>query len=317
MNERNLSKGDPSTRAKAIHVAPAILAIAAILAGSLFAACSSAADDDGSSVSSTMGDPDLAAYVCDGNVAMLPGTLQYVPIGTTGTAQTRGYVEYVPKDYLKKAAWPVIINLHGDGELGDGTTVNTLKAFSYSCLPGMIDRDTWDDKHRFIVLSPQFASYDDRSADNVREFVRFAKANYRIDGSRIYFTAVSGGGVALARYLNKYGDEDAAAILPVSCYVSPASPIVWKAVPIWFLCGAADTTVGPANIVKNYDALVAAKAPITPRITLYTGVGHDANSANKSYSPATMDNEVEAEFQGIALTPYSNPYDWLLQYRKP
>ena len=180
----------------------------------------------------------------------------------------------------------------------------------------MIYQDSWDAKHRFIVLSPQFASYDDRSADNVREFVRFAKANYRIDPTRIYFTSVSGGGVALARYLNKYGDEDAAAILPVSCYISPASPIIWKDVPIWFLCGAADDTVQPDNIVKNYNALVAAKASVTPRITLYTKVGHDGNSVNKSYSPANMDNKLESAYAGITLTPYSNVYDWLLLYQK-
>ncbi len=269
-----------------------------------------------SSAGSTMDDKSLASYVCSANIAATPGSLQYLPIGAAGAPQKRGYVEYVPQDYQKKSAWPCIINLHGDGELGDGTTAEKLKVFSYSCLPGMINKDTWDDKHRFIVLSPQFASYDDRSGDNVREFVRFAKANYRIDPTRIYFTAVSGGGVALANYLNKYGNEDAAAILPVSCYVSPASPIIWKNAPVWFLCGAADTTVGPANLVKNYNALVAAKAPVTPRITLYTGVGHDANSVNKSYSPALMDNKLETTYQGIALTPYSNVYDWLLQYQK-
>ena len=295
-----------------------------VIAGALLAGCGSGsgastgtgASTDTATTGSTMDDQTLAPYACAANIAAKPGSLQYLPIGAAGTRQKRGYVEYVPEDYLKKNAWPCIINLHGDGELGDGATVEKLKVFSYSCLPAMINQDAWDARHRFIVLSPQFASYDDRSADNVREFVRFAKANYRIDPTRIYFTSVSGGGVALARYLNTYGDEDAAAILPVSCYVSPASPIIWKNAPVWFLCGAADTVVGPANLVKNYTALVAAKAPVTPRITLYTGVGHDANSVNKSYAPAKMDNKVETTYQGIALTPYSNVYDWLLLYQK-
>lgn len=291
-----------------------------ILGLTVLAGCSGSgagsADPDNPSAESTMDDRTLAAYACTANIAINPGSLAYLPIGTAGSPQTRGYVEYVPKDYAKKTSWPCIINLHGDGELGDGTTVEKLQVFNYSSLPGMIYQDSWDAKRRFIVLSPQFVSYDDRSADNVRDFVRFAKANYRIDPARIYFTSVSGGGVALARYLNKYGDEDAAAILPVSCYISPASPIIWKDVPIWFLCGAADMTVKPDNIVSNYNALVKAKAAITPRITLYTGVGHDGNSCNKSYSPATMDNTVETEYAGITLTPYSNVYDWLLQYRK-
>lgn len=300
------------TKEKALLIAVLALAFTAtVLAG-----CSGSGAGSDSGNGSTMDDQTLAAYVCTKNIASNPGSLGYLPIGTAGTPQTRGYVEYVPPDYTKKDSWPCIINLHGDGEFGDGTTTEKLKVFSYSCLPGMINNDTWDAKHRFIVISPQFLNYDDRTADNVREFVRFAKANYRIDPTRIYFTSVSGGGVALARYLNKYGNEDAAAILPVSCYISPAPPIIWKDVPIWFLCGAADTTVQPDNIVSNYNALVKAKAAVTPRITLYTKVGHDSNSTTKSYSPANMDNKLETEYKGITLTPYSNVYDWLLLYQK-
>lgn len=307
---KSIGRAAPHSRPRAIS--PIAVALIAILT---LTGCAGASDS-GAATGSTMDDPTLAPYACSANIAAKPGSLQYLPVGAAGAPQKRGYVEYVPEGYFKKDAWPCIINLHGDGELGDGTSIEKLKVFSYSCLPGMINQDSWDAKHRFIVLSPQFASYADRSAANVRDFLLFAKANYRIDPTRIYFTAVSGGGVALGNYLNAYSGGDAAAVLPVSCYVPPTSSATWKNVPVWFLCGAADTTVGPANIVKNYNALIAAKAPVTPRITLYTGVGHDTNSVNKSYSPAKMDNKLETEYQGITLTPYSNVYDWLLQYQK-
>jgi len=264
-------------------------------------------------------DTTLSKYVCSSNIATTPGTLKLLPIGTTGTAQKRGYAEYVPPNYLTVSKWPCIINLHGDGELGDGSSETVLQPFQYSCLPGMIAQDNWDKKHRFVVLSPQFSSYDDRSALNVHEFIQYAKANYNIDVNRIYLTAVSGGGVALGNYLSKYSGGEAAAVLPVSCYLPPISSAAkWNSVPVWFMCGAADSTVKPSNVIANYKALFASDtAPtVAPRITLYTGVGHDANSANKSYSPATMDNQVETVFDSVALVPYSNVYDWLLQYHR-
>lgn len=264
-------------------------------------------------------DPSLVPYVCTQNLATTPGKLKLLPIGTTGAPQIRGYVEYVPSNYANQTGWPCIINLHGDGELGDGKTEASLQSFVYSCLPGMIQQDTWDSQHRFVVLSPQFASYADRTGANVHTFIQYAKANYKIDPKRIYLTAVSGGGVALGNYLVGYSGGEAAAALPVSCYVPPITQAAkWKQVPVWLMCGSADTTVGTANVLKVYTTLMAATPPpiVTPKITLYTGVGHDANSVNKSYAPALMDNHFETELSGVALVPYSNIYDWMLQYHR-
>ena len=261
-------------------------------------------------------DPTLAQYVCKSNIATTPGLLKLLPNGTTGAAQTRAYAEYVPSNYSSNNNWPCIINLHGDGELGDGSSIASMQSFTYSCLPGMIYTDNWDKNHRFVVLSPQFSSYNDRTAANVNTFIQYAKANYKIDVTRIYLTAVSGGGVALGNYLSTYSGGEAAAVLPVSCYVPPTSSAKWKSVPVWFLCGAADSTVKPSNVINNYKAIMTVPPSVLPRITLYTGVGHDGNSVNKTYSPASNDNKFETIYKGVSLVPYSNIYDWLLQYHK-
>jgi len=261
-------------------------------------------------------DPAVAKYACAKNIATTPGKLKSLPIGTAGAPQTRGYVEYVPPNYASDYGWPCIINLHGDGELGDGKTEAALLPFYNSCLPGMINNGTWDRKNRFVVLSPQFVDYADRTGANVNTFIQYAKANYKIDVTRIYLTAVSGGGVALGSYLDTYSGGEAAAVLPVSCYAPPTNSKKWKSVPVWFLCGASDTTVHPENLITHYNALIAAGAPVKPKITLYTGVGHDSNSVNKSYSPELNDNTFETTFSGVPLVPYSNIYDWMLQYHK-
>jgi len=293
-----------------------IIIIFSILLIRILGSCSTKKDDYGY-IDNVTADTSLAKYVCHFNIATMPGTLKLLPVGITGTGQTRGYAEYVPENYSSNYNWPCIINLHGDGELGDGKTEAILQSFKYSCLSGMIFNDNWDKRHRFVVLSPQFSSYDDRSAKNVFTFIQYAKANYKIDVKRIYLTAVSGGGVALGNYLATYAGGEAAAVLPVSCYVPPiSSSAKWKSVPVWFMCGAADSTVKPYNVVKNYNAIVAASPAVNPRITLYTGVGHDINSVNKSYSPETMDNNCESSYRGITLVPYSNVFDWLLQYHR-
>jgi len=283
----------------------------------LLSACGGTADPN--CKSNVALDSSLSSLVGNGKVATKPDTLTALPVGTAGAVQTRGYVEYVPPGYSSKCKWPVIICLHGDGEFGDGKSAAALQPFWNMCLTYEITANNWDAQKRFIVLAPQFSSYEDRSADNVNAFIQFAKANYAIDTTRIYLTAVSGGGVALGNYLNKYSGGEAAAVLPVACYVPPVSLAgvsKWKNVPVWLLCGSADTTVGVGNVMNVDNYLVTANAPVSPRVTLFTGFGHQWEVASDAYSPATNTHPFDATNGTVTLTPYANIYDWLLQYHR-
>ena len=306
MDSASLPLSDPSRR-------KALFALADLL---LLSACGGA---NGTSCSSNVAqNPSLSPYVGNGKVATKPDTLTAVPVGTAGSVQTRGYVEYVPPGYSSKCKWPVIICLHGDGEFGDGSA-EALQLFWGMCLHHQIAAGNWDVQKRFVVLAPQFTSYADRSADNVNAFIQYAKANYAIDTSRIYLTSVSGGGVALGNYLAKFSGGEAAAVIPVACYVPPVSQAgvtKWKHVPAWLLCGSKDTTVGVSNVMNVYKYLVAANAPVTPRVTLFTGLGHEWGVASDAYAPATNTHAYESTYDAIALTPYSNIYDRLLQYHR-
>lgn len=282
----------------------------------LLSACGGASDL--SCKSNVALDSSLSPFVGNGKVATKPDTLTALPVGTAGAKQTRGYVEYVPPGYSSKCKWPVIICLHGDGEFGNGSA-EALKLFWGMCLTYEITANNWDAQKRFIVLAPQFSSYEDRTADNVNAFIQFAKANYAIDTTRIYLTAVSGGGVALGNYLSKYSGGEAAAVLPVACYVPPVSQAgvaKWKNVPTWLLCGSKDTTVGVGNVMNVYNYLVTANAPVTPRVTLFTGLGHEGAVATDAYAPATNTHPFESKYNTVTLTPYANIYDWLLQYHR-
>ncbi len=252
-------------------------------------------------------------------MGLQPGKLVSLPLGAAGTEQKRGYVEYVPPGYNTKQKWPVIIFLHGDGELDHGLTMDALSKFYGMCLVNRISANQWDAQKRFIVLAPQFSSYADRSAINVDAFIQYAKKLYSIDTTRIYLSAVSGGGVALGNYLNTYSGGEAAAVMPVACYVPPfdvKTVTKWKHVPTWLLCGSADSTVGVGNVMSVYNNLITAGAAVKPRVTLFTGLGHQGEVATDVYAPATNTHATEKTYNGTTLTPYGNIYDWLLTHHR-
>ena len=257
-----------------------------------------------------------------GRIGTLPGKVAFLPSRFVSAGQSRGYAEYVPPDYVRSSGWPLVVYFDGDGGMGDGKTETVLKRMVGSGMMAMVNQDKWDSAHRFVVMSPQFLNYDDRSAANVDAFLQFAKAYYRIDTNRIYLASVSGGGAALGDYLYAKKGGVAAAVLAVSCYLPPIDNVgnSWGQVPAWFLLGAADNTVGVDGVAAEYfDLASSTKTKVAPRMTLYTGVGHSPNSYSRTFSPASMANPVETTYkyqgQTIALSPYSNVYDWLLSYR--
>ena len=204
---------------------------------------------------------------------------------------------------------------HGNGETGMGTPTDIQKADNAG-LSKEVKEDSWDPQRRFIVLSPQMNGTT-RTAVNVHDFIQFAKANYKVDTTRIYLTGLSGGGGPLYRYLQTYNGGEAAAMIAISTvyeFPSPENVVCnWKQVPAWFFHGSSDTTVTPGNSQRPFDHLFKWCLPLAvdPRYTLYTGVGHDAWT--RTYDLTGMNSTIQAP----GLQPYNqNIYDWLLQYQK-
>ncbi|GAA5164446.1 hypothetical protein [Viridibacterium curvum] len=223
-----------------------------------------------------------------------------------------GYAEYVPPTYASVASWPLIIAFHGDGEQGTGNSTDIVKVDNNG-LPKQVGADQWDAAHRFIVLSPQM-NWSTRTAQHVHDFIQFAKANYKVDATRIYLTGLSGGGGPLYKYLDTYAGGEAAAVIPISAVYSfnTAAACGWKNVPVWFFHGASDTTVTSNNSKVAFDNLNACSpAPlVAPRFTEFTGVTHDAWT--RTYSLSGMGTTVTS-----GRTAYSQSiYDWLLQYHR-
>jgi predicted peptidase len=253
------------------------------------------------------------ANACSPAIAPVANTLTLRATGTT--CATLGYAEYVPAAYASQSGWPLIIALNGNGQTGTGNAVDIQK-IDDDGLPKLINAGTWDTNKRFVVLAPQM-NWETRTGAKVNEFIQFAKANYKIDSSRIYLTGLSGGGGPLFSYLENYSGGEVAALVPISTVYSfsgAPAPCMWKAVPTWLFFGEND---GSAQVFSNatapFDGLkTCSPAPIvTPRLTVFTGVGHDAWTSTLNLS--AMNSAVVT-----GRYPYNQSvYDWMLQYTKP
>lgn len=225
-----------------------------------------------------------------------------------------GYAEYVPAAYASQAGWPLIIALHGDGQSGTGNSTDIQK-IDDDGLPKQIANGTWDTNKRFVVLAPQM-NWETRTAVQVYDFIQFAKANYKIDPNRIYLTALSGGGGPFYRYLEAYGGGEIAAAVPISTlysFSSAPAPCMWKQVPAWLFFGENDGTAQVfSHATSPYNGLKACSpAPtVLPRLTVFSGVGHDAWS--RTFNLSGMNTAVVSGRDAYTVSVY----DWLLQYAK-
>lgn len=225
-----------------------------------------------------------------------------------------GYAEYVPANYASANNFPVIIALNGNGQTGSGNATD-IQLIDDDGLPEQVKIGDWDDQKRFVVLAPQM-NFSTRTGANVHDFIQFAKANYKIDPNRIYLTALSGGGGPFFQYLEQYSGGEVAAVIPIATLYSFASSSTlcsWKHIPAWLFWGEND---GSAQVFSHatapYDGLKACSpAPsIMPKLTVYTGVGHD--SWTRTLDLSGMNTPVVTGRDSYNM----NVYDWMLQYTR-
>ncbi len=219
-----------------------------------------------------------------------------------------GYYEALPARYdssLKK--YPLIVFVHGIGELGNGTSdlPNMLRAG----LPRLISKKQFPPSfsvngknYSFIVISPQFKARPTNAQFN--NLVQHAIKKYRVDTSRIYITGLSMGGGVTWDYASEYG-ASVAAVVPI-CGGSWPDPkrserIASFNLPVWAFHNNDDKivpvsyTLDYVNKINDFGSTVKAIAT-----TWLTG-GHD--SWTKAYDPETRNNG-------------KNIYEWMLGYSR-
>jgi predicted peptidase len=147
----------------------------------------------------------------------------------------------LPQGYSPSGSqlYPLIIFVHGEGELGPGTPAS-LPSVLVNGTPLQIRQGIFPTSFtvngqtfKFIVLSPQFNQWPtEATLDTV---ITYAVQHYKVDVSRIYLTGLSMGGGVVWQYAGNN-----------SVYANRIAAMV----PI---CGASWPDVGRADIIAAGD----------------------------------------------------------------
>jgi pimeloyl-ACP methyl ester carboxylesterase len=200
-----------------------------------------------------------------------PGT----SYGSAAISATVGYYTYLPDDHYlhPDERFPLLVFLHGSGEKGNGTT--ELGRVLVHGPPKLVGQGI---DFPFIDISPQLpVSQGGWPVSLVDEIIARAKADTRVDTTRIYLTGLSLGGFGTWSYALSRPDV-VAAVVPIAGAGSTAQACAMKDVPVWAFHGDADGTVDVSGSV-NMVAAINGCSPgprVIPRLTIYPGVGHDS-----------------------------------------
>ena len=201
------------------------------------------------------------------------------------------YLLHLPRGYHDFGKRPLIIFLHGAGEVNkDVRVLQHLDIFHYA--NGTVPTRDFP----FIVISPVTpkGGWDsNRVVKFLDEFLKDNRYRYNIDTSRIYLTGFSMGGFGTFSVACDYPDRFAA-IAPLAGGCEPNRAEELLTVPTWAFHGNADEVVAFEQTEKMIEAMRELNHPDV-RLTPLYGAGH-----------------------GIPELVYTRPelYQWFLKQQK-
>jgi hypothetical protein len=227
------------------------------------------------------------------------------------TEYTKGYYEYLPEKYNLGGYHPLIINIGGTGEEGNGTTnlskvLNTglaarlqsglfPKSFTYN-----------NEQFQFVIITPQM-TMDVPNGSYIDKIIDFCVKNYRVDTTRIYLMGLSMGG-RHTYHGAVYSAKRIAAIVPMAPFywLSPieAGKIVDAKMGVWAFHDIGD----PSQVPYVYSS-------------------HNYEELNKwvpggySFNKLTSPNRGSHDSWTLATDPANkegglNIYEWMLSFKK-
>lgn len=223
-------------------------------------------------------DPDPVATDADRVVPLAADLAPRQPgylLASATTGGNVGYYAYLPEEHYFKATkrFPLLVFLHGSGEKGNGTT-ELSKVLVHG--PPRLIKNGQD--LPFIVISPQLpASLGGWPVGLVDELIARARADYRVDTTRVYVTGLSLGAFGTWAYAVAR-PQVVAAVVPIAGAGNTGAACQMRTVPVWAFHGDADGTVNVSGSINMINALNACAPPptVTPKLTIYPGVGHDS-----------------------------------------
>ena len=225
------------------------------------------------------------------------------------TSNSGGYYEYLPTGYNNSSqSYPLIVFVHGIGELGSGSAADLPKLLNcWNALPRLIANGQFPatfnvggQQQGFIVVSPQFKAWP--SAADLNSVINYAVQTYRVNQNRIYVTGLSMGGGATWDFAAAYPTR-AAAVVPICGATWPdlskARAIASAKLPVWATHNESDPTV-TSSYTKDWVSNIVNNGGNAKK-TIFPTSGHDAWT--KTYDPTYRENNL-------------NIYEWMLQFQK-
>jgi len=226
-------------------------------------------------------------------------------------ANIGGYLEALPKHYADhpKKKYPLIIFLHGIGEMGDGSQ-KSLQKVADNAIPKLIANKQFPANfkspsggtYQFVVLSPQFRGWPMPLDINV--MINYALKHYKVDPTRVYICGLSMGGGGDWDYSSSYGKR-VTAVVPI-CGASYPSKQKGQAIAgdnlaVWAFHNNSDPKVPSWYSVDYVRYINNANPKIKAKLTIFPVSGHDAWT--KATDPHYRENG-------------KNIYEWMLAHQK-
>jgi len=217
----------------------------------------------------------------DGSHGPLP-SLQ-TPVFT----DTYNYLLYTPHEFKSpqntaNKKWPLILFLHGAGEMAKSESPSNLDLVKKNGIPKIVEKlphtPQRDELFPFVAISPQAGFPLGYGWDVVllkKMLDSFIKENIDlIDTSRLYLTGISMGGYGTWSMAAEFPDLFAA-ISPICGGCSPLAAPVLKDISIWNFHGKKD----PIITITESDIIIKALKKLEARevkYTIYPDAEHDA-----------------------------------------
>ena len=196
------------------------------------------------------------------------------------------YKLYIPRNYDRRKKYPMVICLHGTGEVQepiDGVMMKTQMATAFAedseaghnecfvlvpkCNVRYDEDDNWTTLNQFVRQRTDSPFWPMPHLTVVWRLIEKLKGEYKIDDRRLYLTGISSG--AFGAYVLAMEHPDAfAAMVPVAGAANPARIGALKHTPMWIFHAADDPVIVPSYTL---DPTLAALdgAGISYRVTRY------------------------------------------------
>ncbi len=197
-----------------------------------------------------------------------------------------GFYEFKPSDYASNVSYnyPVIIDLHGAAQSGNGTTdLSKLQEEGIMMFigHGATMQFTWEGQHHgFVVLAPQLStSYVNWQEFYVDAMIDYAVNNLRIDPNKIFITGYSLGGGGAWKYVTSSAARASKIAGIVTAAGSPDGTnfcnIAQNQVAVWAFHATDDQSV-PVHFTTDAVAAINSCSPSVPaRATIFADGNHN------------------------------------------